>query len=266
MSIKKRITLWTTLLTGVLLVVGTSIMIPTVSASVDAGGPLKGCDQAAPGPGGPYDSTCDGSPSGNGNGGGNAGGKPCAGCVGSADDKNPPGQLPGPQDNNNGYECDGNSGIAKGNPAHSGCAATTTTIASTTTTLGSTTTTLGSTTTTLGSTTTTLGSTTTTIPPSTTTLPEETTTTLPEETTTTLAELPTTTTFNDTVLPGVYFNDANPDNPKDPVVEAASQNALPFTGSDVRSWLMLAGILMSLGSFALLATATPESLRGSRRS
>ena len=42
-------------------------------------------------------------------------GKPCAGSVGNADSKNPLGQLPGPQDANNGYECDGNSGIARGN-------------------------------------------------------------------------------------------------------------------------------------------------------
>src|SRR3712207_5548996 len=70
---------------------------------------------------GPYDSTSDGSPSGNGNGDGNANGKPCAGCVGNADDKNPPGQLPGPEDHNKGYECDENSGVGKTNPAHSGC-------------------------------------------------------------------------------------------------------------------------------------------------
>jgi hypothetical protein len=70
---------------------------------------------------GPYDPACDGSASENGNGGGKATGRPCAGCVGNADDKNPPGQQPGPQDRNNGYECDGNKGIAKGNPAHSKC-------------------------------------------------------------------------------------------------------------------------------------------------
>jgi hypothetical protein len=70
---------------------------------------------------GPYDSTRDGSPSGNGNGGGSATGKPCAGCVGKADNKNPPGQMPGGSDPNNGYECDGNSGIGKTNPAHTGC-------------------------------------------------------------------------------------------------------------------------------------------------
>ena len=67
-----------------------------------------------------YDSTCDGSPSGNGNGDG--GNKPCAGCVGNADDKNPPGQMPGGSDANNGYECDGNSGVGRTNPAHTGCA------------------------------------------------------------------------------------------------------------------------------------------------
>jgi hypothetical protein len=72
---------------------------------------------------GPYDSTRDGSPSANGNGDGNAYGKPCAGCVGKADNKNPPGQLPGPSDLNAGYECDTNSGIAKTNPAHTGCVA-----------------------------------------------------------------------------------------------------------------------------------------------
>ncbi|MDX6256388.1 MAG: hypothetical protein QOJ11_2722 [Frankiales bacterium] len=71
---------------------------------------------------GPYDTTCDGTASGNGQGNGAAKGKTCAGCVGNADNKNPPGQQPGPQDANAGYECDTNKGIAKGNPAHSGCA------------------------------------------------------------------------------------------------------------------------------------------------
>lgn len=70
---------------------------------------------------GAYDSTCDGSPSQNGNGDGKAKGKPCAGCVGNADDKNPPGQRPDGSDANNGYECDGNNGVGKSNPAHSGC-------------------------------------------------------------------------------------------------------------------------------------------------
>src|SRR3712207_4921962 len=57
----------------------------------------------------------------NGNGGGKATGRPCAGCVGKADDKNPPGQYRNGSDANNGYECDGNSGIARSNPAHTGC-------------------------------------------------------------------------------------------------------------------------------------------------
>lgn len=70
---------------------------------------------------GPYDSTRSGAPALNGNGGGAAVGKPCAGCVGKADNKNPPGQLPGGSDPNAGYECDRNHGIGKTNPAHTGC-------------------------------------------------------------------------------------------------------------------------------------------------
>ena len=51
-----------------------------------------------------------------------AGGKPCVGCVGNADDKNPKGQMPNASlDGNNGYECDKNKGVGPGNPAHSGC-------------------------------------------------------------------------------------------------------------------------------------------------
>ena len=67
---------------------------------------------------GPYCSTRDGSPSANGEGQGGAIGRPAAGTVGKADNKNPPGQEPGPGDANAGYECDTNKGIAKGNPAH----------------------------------------------------------------------------------------------------------------------------------------------------
>ena len=70
---------------------------------------------------GPYDSTCDGSASLNGNGGGNASGRPCAGCVGNADDRNPPGQMPTGNDANAGYECDRNNGVGRTNPAHTGC-------------------------------------------------------------------------------------------------------------------------------------------------
>lgn len=70
---------------------------------------------------GAYDSTCDGRESENGNGNGNASGRPCMGCVGNADNKNPPGQFPDGSDSNNGYECDGNKGVGKGNPAHTDC-------------------------------------------------------------------------------------------------------------------------------------------------
>jgi hypothetical protein len=71
---------------------------------------------------GPYSSTRDGSPSLNGNGNGQAVGKPCAGCVGKADNKNPAGQFPNGSDHNAGYECDRNNGIGQTNPAHTGCA------------------------------------------------------------------------------------------------------------------------------------------------
>jgi hypothetical protein len=86
--------------------------------------PLSNADQNAGGANnggscGAYCSTRDGSPSLNGNGSG--GNKPCAGCVGKADNKNPPGQAPNGTDHNNGYECDGNSGVGKTNPAHTGC-------------------------------------------------------------------------------------------------------------------------------------------------
>jgi hypothetical protein len=68
-----------------------------------------------------YRSTRDGSPSLNGNGGGKQVGQPCAGCVGKADNKNPPGQAPNGSDHNAGYECDRNHGIGRSNPAHTGC-------------------------------------------------------------------------------------------------------------------------------------------------
>ncbi len=73
-----------------------------------------------------YDPNCQGLASGNGQGGGNATGRPCAGCVGNADAKNPGaasgvGQMPDGSDRNRGYECDGNQGIGKTNPAHTGC-------------------------------------------------------------------------------------------------------------------------------------------------
>jgi hypothetical protein len=75
-----------------------------------------GCDAYGNSQGGAYDhDNCDGNQGLNGNGGN---GK-CAGCTGKADDKGPGGQSPG--DHNNGYECDHNSGVGKGNPAHSKC-------------------------------------------------------------------------------------------------------------------------------------------------
>ena len=58
-----------------------------------------------------------GLPSGN----GNATTQPAAGTEGKADSKFPPGQSPDGTDHNNGYECDGNQGVGKTNPAHSGC-------------------------------------------------------------------------------------------------------------------------------------------------
>lgn len=80
------------------------------------------------GSGNEYHNTCPAGPSQNGNGGGDATGRPCMGCVGQADDKNPPGQANNGGDANSGYECDvkgnpngGNNGIGKGNPAHTGC-------------------------------------------------------------------------------------------------------------------------------------------------
>ena len=88
---------------------------------------------------GGYQSTCDEADfGGNGQeyGPGNQTGKPCAGCVGNADDKNPPGQYPDGSDSNSGYECDGrdrparnqqgngNHGIGDENPAHTGCEST----------------------------------------------------------------------------------------------------------------------------------------------
>ena len=88
---------------------------PVSNADQNSGGANGKC------PGGPYCSTRDGSPSMNGNGGGKATGKPCAGCVGKADNKNPKGQYPNGSDHNAGYECDRNHGIGRSNPAHTGC-------------------------------------------------------------------------------------------------------------------------------------------------
>jgi hypothetical protein len=107
------------------------VLLPATSSAAPAS---QGCDVShhsdtghGANQGGPYDNTCDGSPSGNGNGNGQATGKPCAGCVGNADDKNPgyntngKGQMPNGSDHNAGYECDRNHGIGRTNPAHTGC-------------------------------------------------------------------------------------------------------------------------------------------------
>jgi hypothetical protein len=101
------------------------------SAANGPGGQVcDGDPNNAPGAGGNYENTCPAGPSQNGAGDGKATGKPCAGCVGNADDKNPKGQADsGPSDHNNGYECDqkgrstneGNNGVGFGNPAHTGC-------------------------------------------------------------------------------------------------------------------------------------------------
>jgi len=88
---------------------------PTSHADQNSGGANGQC------PDGPYCSTRDGSPSENGKGDGKATGKPCAGCVGKADNKNPQGQKPNGSDHNAGYECDRNQGIGQTNPAHTGC-------------------------------------------------------------------------------------------------------------------------------------------------
>jgi LPXTG-motif cell wall-anchored protein len=88
---------------------------PPSRADTNPGGANGQC------PEGPYCSTRDGSPSANGNGNGQATGKPCAGCVGRADNKNPHGQYPNGSDHNAGYECDRNHGVGRGNPAHTGC-------------------------------------------------------------------------------------------------------------------------------------------------
>lgn len=96
----------------------------------DKGNKNAGCNQNKPTPDHRYDADCDGSASENGNdndkGNGNGGdGKPCAGCVGNADNKHPPGQEPDENDRNKGYECDDNKGVGSergtGNPAHTGC-------------------------------------------------------------------------------------------------------------------------------------------------
>lgn len=81
---------------------------------------------------GVYDATGVQGP-GPGLGEGNAVGRPDDGAVGNADNKNPPGQLPGPEDANVGYECEAgpNYGVGQGNPAHTTCGSTEPTAVST---------------------------------------------------------------------------------------------------------------------------------------
>ena len=98
-----------------------SLTQPQPYSNADLNG--TGANPGSPSNTNPYKSTRNGSPSMNGSGTGGTSGEPCAGCVGKADNKNPSGQQPGPQDLNNGYECDGNQGIAQGNPAHTTCTA-----------------------------------------------------------------------------------------------------------------------------------------------
>src|SRR4051812_8844078 len=165
-----------------------------------------------------------GLPSGNGNGDGNATGKPCAGCVGNADDKNPPGQYKDGSDHNNGYECDGNNGIGKTNPAHSGCQSTPTTVPKTTTTTSA---------------------------PC--TGPSCTTTTTVAQTTTTTAapctgESCSTTTTTDpgaTVLGESFVRPSDPGSP-------ASTGPLAFTGGVIGK-LFFAGLALALMGIVIMA-------------
>ena len=117
------------LLVGVALPLG-AVLMGAGSASAASSGTPNVCTDShhsATGVGantfpGPYNANC--LPlriAGNGDSAGLAVGKPLAGTVGNADDKQPPGQFPDASDNNNGYECDGNKGIALENPAHTSC-------------------------------------------------------------------------------------------------------------------------------------------------
>jgi hypothetical protein len=95
---------------------------PISRADANSGGANGQC------PGGPYCSTRDGSASLNGNGNDKAVGRPAAGSVGRADNKNPHGQMPNGADGNAGYECDRNHGIGRRNPAHTSCIPATTVV------------------------------------------------------------------------------------------------------------------------------------------
>jgi hypothetical protein len=168
---------------------------------------------------GAYCSTSDGTPSGNGNG--DNGNQPCAGCVGNADNQNPGGQHHDGNDHNNGYECDGNNGVAQGNPAHSGCQATTTTAAPTTTTTAP--------------------------PETTTTQPQATTTTAPQATTTTVAVEGSTTTTAEVL--GVQFTRGD-----------EQARGLASTGATfVRPFTLLGALLLLLGVALMTIKVRPQA-------
>lgn len=99
-----------------------SLNEPQLISNADAN--LSGANGQCPAAGGLYCSTRNGSASLNGSDNGNAVGRPDAGAVGKADNKNPPGQMSNAvagADLNAGYECDRNQGIGQTNPAHTGC-------------------------------------------------------------------------------------------------------------------------------------------------
>ena len=177
---------------------------------------------------GEYCSTTDGTPSANGNGGGN-GNQPCAGCVGNADNENPSGQHSNGSDSNNGYECDGNNGIAKGNPAHSVCKEPTTTTQppQTTTTVQQTTTTVAQQTTT--------------------TAPLTTTTTAPGATTTTVAVEGSTTTTAEVL--GVQFSRG------DEQPRGLASTGVPF----FRPFTMLGALLLLVGMTLMTIKVRPSA-------
>jgi hypothetical protein len=122
-SLRRVVTFISGVAVGLFLLTGVASATPPDHSQDTSPQPASKADYSGNGANhhGSYDSTRDGSPSGNGNGGGEAKGKPCAGCVGKADNKNPKGQAPDGSDHNRGYECDTNHGIGRTNPAHTGC-------------------------------------------------------------------------------------------------------------------------------------------------